>query len=117
MINPSSKYPDSYDTPGYWSDISISQVAEKNQYDSDIAAGKYSDAYNTVGDTNIFGWFADYFNAIENRIYALQVFLSDTLVVQHPDQDMYDSTEPTVFRDVNKERALAVDDVWVTNAI
>lgn len=117
MINVTSTFPTSPDVPGYWSDVNIAQKATMDQYNAYIAAGEYSKAYALISESNIFGWFADYMNAIENRILALQTFLSDTLTVKHPDQCMYNSTEPTVFKDQNSERALAVDNVWVTNAV
>lgn len=117
MINASSQFPTEYDYPGYWSDVSISQKSTMDEYEAYIAAGKYTEAYELISQSNVFGWYADFLNAIENRIRALQVYLTDTLEVQHPDQDMYDDDEPTVFKDQNSERELAVDDVWVTNVV
>lgn len=117
MIDPLSYFPDKIDPLGYWSDVSISQEDIMNQYNSYIALGTqegYTAAYDLINQSAIFGWFANYLNAIENRICSLQDYLTNQNFT-HPDQNLYTTAEPTQFSDITSTRALAVNDVWITD--
>lgn len=114
MISTTSTFPDSIDPLYYHSDVSIGQQEVMDQYNSYIAARNYTAAYALISEYSIFGWFADYFNMIENRISAVQAYLIDTMKADHPDQNLYTEEEPTTFTDQNRTRDLAVDDVWVS---
>lgn len=116
MINVESTYPENIDPLGYFSDVTLAQKDIMDQYNDLIEKHNYTEAYKLVSESPIFGWFADYLNAIENRIHATQVYLTDTYLIHHPDQNLYDETEPTIFKDQNKERELAVGDVWISTA-
>lgn len=114
MIETTSNFPDEIDTLGYHSDVTIGQQEIMDQYDTLVAQNRYTEAYKLISESSIFGWFADYFNMLENRIYSTQVFLTNTLQVQHPDQNLYTTDEPTEFADNTRTRDLAVDDVWIS---
>lgn len=114
MIETESKFPDEIDPLYYHSDISIGQQEIMDQYDALIAKNQYTEAYKLISEASVFGWFADYFNMIENRINTTQTFLTNTVDVQHPDQNLYTTEEPTQFVDQNKTRDLAVNDVWIS---
>lgn len=114
MIDATSVFPDDIDSLGYHSDVTIGQKETMDQYDSLVAQKRYSEAYALIKDSNIFGWFADYFNLIENRISSLQTYLTNTLKVEHPDQNLYTNTVPTEFADKNKTRELKEGDTWIS---
>lgn len=114
MIDATSTFPDAIDTLYYHSDVTIGQQETMDEYTSLVNQKRYSEAYKLISNSSIFGWFADYFNMIENRINATQTYLTNTVKVEHPDQNLYTETEPTEFADQNKTRDLAVGDVWIS---
>lgn len=62
----------------FFQDISLTQTEVMDTYNQLILQGKYSEANDYINDQHgICGYFADYFNAIENRIYHLQEYLSN----------------------------------------
>ena len=76
LYNPISNYPDSIDPMIFFQDISLTQTEVMDTYNQLILQGKYSEATDYISDQHgIYGYFADYFNAIENRIYHLQEYL------------------------------------------
>ncbi len=92
LLNPLSKYPDSVDPMIFFQDINLTQVEAMDTYGRLISQGSYKQANDYIaGQDGIHGWFADYFNAIENRIYKLQEYL----LSQEPDYLFLSSdTEP-----------------------
>ena len=114
MTDVTSKFPNEIDPLSYYSDVTISQQTIMDQYNDYITQGQYSSAYDLIDQSTIFGWFASYFNMIENRISSTQTYLTKTLSAEHPDQNLYTESEPTEFADANKTRDLAVGDVWVS---
>jgi len=73
LCNPISNYPDSIDPLIFFQDINLDNIEIMKTYDDLIAQGKYSEANEYINSQeNICGYFADYLNAIENRIYNLQ---------------------------------------------
>ena len=116
MIETTSNFPDEIDTLGYHSDVTIGQQEIMDEYESLVAQNRYAEAYKLISESSIFGWFADYFNMLENRIYSTQVFLTNTLKVQHPDQNLYIDTVPTEFVDKNKTRELREGDTWISTS-
>lgn len=75
LYNPISNYPDSVDPLIFFQDISLTKLEILEVYNNLIAQGKYNEANNFISSQNIYGYFADYLNAIENRIYNLQEHL------------------------------------------
>lgn len=77
LYNPISNYPDSIDPLIFFQDINLTQTDVMETYNRLISQGSYSEA-NAYMDSQegICGYFADYLNAIENRIYNLQEYLS-----------------------------------------
>lgn len=114
MVDVTSKFPDSVDELNYHSDVNIAQKDVMDQYEKYIQAHNYSQAYALIKNSNIFGWFADYFNMLENRIYSTQEYLLSTGRNNHPDQVMFEYEEPEQFVDQNKTRDLKVGDRWVS---
>ena len=114
MIDPSSKFPDEIDTLDYFSDVTLSQKDTTDEYVSLVNAKRYTEAYDVISNSSIFGWFADYFNMIENRINAVQSYLITNEKQKHPDQSLFSSDEPTSFVDYSNDRELADNDVWIS---
>lgn len=114
MIDSASKFPDEIDTLRYYSDVTISQKDTMDEYVKLIGEKKYTEAYELISESTIFGWFADYFNMVENRICSTQKYLVEEAALKHPDQNLYSTDEPTQFVDYGNNRELAVDDVWIS---
>lgn len=76
MINVESQYPDKIDPMLFFQDNSLDKVTIINTYNNLIAQKKYDEANEYIGQQEkVHRYSADYFNAIENRIYSLQEYL------------------------------------------
>lgn len=73
--NTISKYPDSIDPLIFFQDINLEEVEIMKSYNDLVAHGKYNEANKYIRNQEIHGYFASCLNAIENRIYNLQVYL------------------------------------------
>lgn len=78
LCNEYSVYPDKIDEMTFFQDVSLNTIEYMNQYQNLISKEKYTDADNYINDqTGIYGYFACFFNMLENRIFALQNYLSN----------------------------------------
>ena len=76
LCNTVSYYPDRIDPMIFFQDNDLGKVDIINTYNNLIAQGKYTEACNYINQQEgIYGYFADFFNAIENRIYSTQEYL------------------------------------------
>lgn len=76
LCNTTSYYPDGIDKMFFFQDNDLEKIDTINQYNNLIAQGKYSEANQFINQQEgIYGYFADFFNALENRIYNLQTYL------------------------------------------
>lgn len=76
MCNPISCYPDKIDEMIFFQDNNLEKIEIINHYNELIAQGKYTEANDYISQQkNVYGFFADYLNALENRIYNLQNYL------------------------------------------
>lgn len=76
--NPISNYPVKVDELVFFQDNDLENINVVNEYNRLINEGKYDEAIQYVADNgNIYGFFADFFNLIENRIYTLQEYESE----------------------------------------
>lgn len=76
LCNPVSYYPIKIDEMTFFQDNDLEKVEIINTYGSLVAQGRYSEAIDYINQQKgIYGFFADFFNLIENRIYNLQQFL------------------------------------------
>lgn len=93
MINVESQYPNEIDPMLFFQDNSLDKVDIINTYNNLIAQKKYNEANEFISQQeNIHGYFADYFNAIENRIESLQEYL---LTKAKKEVFIYSDVEPT----------------------
>lgn len=76
LCNPVSYYPQQIDEMIFFQDTDLENMAIMAHYNDLIAQGKYSEANDYIDQQEgIYGFFADFFNLIENRIYTLQSYL------------------------------------------
>lgn len=76
LCNPISYYPYKVDEMTFFQDNNLESMEIVNHYNSLIAKGKYSEASDYINQQEgVYGFFADFFNLIENRIYNLQEHL------------------------------------------
>lgn len=92
VCNPVSYYPYKIDDETFFQDNNLENLEIINTYNNLISQGKYTEAsYYINQQKNIYGYFADFFNAIENRIFTLQNFL---LTKQKNNPHVYSDEEP-----------------------
>ena len=71
-----SIYPDGIDPMTFFQDNNLEKIDVINIYNALISEEKYKEANNFLSQQEgIYGFFADYFNLIENRIYSLQEYI------------------------------------------
>lgn len=76
LCNPTSCFPNKIDEMTFFQDNSLDNVEIIDHYNNLIAQGKYSVASDYINQQEgVYGFFADFFNLIENRIYNLQDYL------------------------------------------
>lgn len=97
--NPISSYPAKVDDLVFFQDNDLENIGVADEYNQLINKGKYDEANQYVNENgSIYGFFADFFNLIENRIYSLQEYESEkykTPKIQpfvHYDSTSYDLT-------------------------
>ncbi|MBD5551912.1 MAG: hypothetical protein HDQ96_12195 [Lachnospiraceae bacterium] len=90
LCNPVSYYPAKIDEMTFFQDNNLEKIENVNHYNDLISQGKYSEASDYINkQEGIYGFFADFYNLIENRIYTLQEYL-----LQKPQK-----TQPFIYYD------------------
>lgn len=76
LCNPKSNYPAIIDDMTFFQDVKLQNKDIMEQYEMLISSGNYTDANEYVDKQGgVFMYSADFFNLIENRIYATQSHL------------------------------------------
>lgn len=76
LCNPVSCYPEKIDEMIFFQDNSLEKTDVLNHYNSLAAQSKYGEASEFIErQEGIYGFFADFFNLIENRIHNTQEYL------------------------------------------
>lgn len=76
LYDPISYYPEKIDDMTFFQDGNLDNIEIINHYNKLIKKGKYNEANDYINQQkNVYGFFADFFNLIENRIYNLQNYL------------------------------------------
>lgn len=74
--NPISNYPNKVDELVFFQDNDLENIGIVVEYNKLISQGKYDEALKYVDENGtIYGYFAPFFNLIENRIYNLQEYI------------------------------------------
>lgn len=98
LYNSISNYPDSVDPLIFFQDVDLEGYRIMESYNNLVSYGKYSEANEYInGCSNIYGYFADYLNAIENRIFNLQKYL---LTIEPKRPFVISDTEPNVNNEI-----------------
>ena len=85
LCNTVSYYPDGTDPMIFFQDNDLEKVDIINIYNNLISQKKYTDAGSYINQQeDVYGYFADFFNAIENRIYNLQEYLLQKPPIKKP---------------------------------
>lgn len=109
LCNPISYYPNKVDEMTFFQDNNLEKMEIINHYNDLIAQGKYSEANDYINQQEgIYGFFADFFNLIENRIYNLQEYLLSKPPKKQPfvyyDEEVsYPFGELQIFSDTGEE--------------
>jgi len=76
LCNSTSYYPDKVDDMVFFQDNNLETVPIMEKYQQLIAKGKFSEAAKYINQQKgVYGYFADFFNMIENRISKTQEYL------------------------------------------
>lgn len=76
LVDPMSSYPGKVDDMTFFQDCDLENIHIMNTYNNLIIKNQYSEANKYINQQeNICGYFAGFFNVIENRIYNLQDYL------------------------------------------
>lgn len=102
LCDPVSHYPDQIDEFIFFQDNSLDNIDIIKTYDNLIAQGKYNEANTYINQQEgIYGYFADFFNAIENRIFNVQSYLLTKTKIN-----------PFVFSD-EEPSSVTQDTIWI----
>lgn len=107
--NPVSCYPNKIDQMVFFQDNDIEKVEIMNHYSELVAQGKYDEANDYISQQEgIYGFFADFFNLIENRIYNTQEYLLNKPPKRQPfiyydEEEHFSMSDLRVFTDTDKE--------------
>ena len=83
LCNEISAFPDKVDEMTFFQDVSLNTIEYRNEYQRLLSNGNYSGAAMYINrQNNIYGYFACFFNMLENRIYALQEYLLKSACTQ-----------------------------------
>ncbi len=124
LYDPISYYPEKVDNMTFFQDSNLDNIEIVNHYNSLIEKGKYSEANDYIDQQkNVYGFFADFFNLIENRIYSLQEYLLTKPPKNQP-FILYDKKGYgiRIFSDIDEEEDLSIiklfssDDTEFANA-
>lgn len=105
LCNPLSFYPDKIDPLIFFQDVNLEQLEIMDTYNDLIKKGKYTEANEYINSqSGICGYFADFLNAIENRIYNLQTHL---LTIEPKQPFIYSDEEPILTQEEGTYNFLA----------
>ncbi len=114
LCNPASYYPDKIDEMVFFQDNNLENVDIINAYDHLISQGSYTKASDYIQrQEGIYGFFADFYNLIENRIAALQEHLLQKPPKKQPflyydEEEYYPMEDIHIFTDTEEEEDLTV---------
>ncbi len=116
--NPISYYPNKIDEMTFFQDNNLEKVEIMNHYDELIAQGKYDEANDYINQQEgIYGFFADFFNLIENRIYTTQEYLLNKPPKKQPfiyydEEEHFSMSNLHVFTDTEEEEDLSTIELF-----
>ena len=91
MRDATSLFPTAIDSRIYFQDINLSQLETKDDWETELELGNYTDASAVLNNANIDFFGAWVLNLIENRLVAIEEYI---LTLTKPELTAYQSTEP-----------------------
>lgn len=116
--NPISYYPNKIDEMTFFQDNNLEKVEIMNHYNELISQGKYDEANNYIGQQEgIYGFFADCFNLIENRIYNTQEYLLNKPPKKQPfiyydEEEHFSMSDLHIFTDNDEEEDMSTIELF-----
>lgn len=113
LCDPVSYYPNKIDEMIFFQDNNLGNVEIMNHYNNLIAQGKYNEASDYINQQEgIYGFFAVFFNLIENRIYTLQEYLLQKPLKKQPficydEEEHFSFGDLHIFTDTDEEEDLS----------
>lgn len=113
LCDPVSYYPNKVDEMTFFQDNNLEKMEIINHYNDLIAQEKYSEVSDYINQQEgVYGFFADFCNLIENRIYTLQEHLLNKSPKKQPfvyyDEEVHFSIEELhIFSDTDEEEDLS----------
>lgn len=102
LCNTISYYPSGIDPMIFFQDNNLEKIEIINTYNDLVSNGKYTEASNYINQQEgIYGYFADFFNAIENRIYNTQKYLLTKEAIKKQ-YVFFDSNDETIEPDIEE---------------
>ncbi len=111
--NPVSYFPNKVDEMIFFQDNNLENVEVMNHYNELIAQGKYTEANDYISQQeSIYGFFADFFNLIENRIYTTQEYLVSKPPKKQPfiyydEEEHFSVSDIHVFTDTEEKEDIS----------
>lgn len=121
LCDPTSHYPNKVDEMIFFQDNNLEKVEIMNHYNKLIAQGKYTEASEYINQQeSLWGFFADYFNLLENRIYTLQEYLLQKPPKKQPfifydEEEHFSIGDLHVFTDTGEEEDLSSASLFSDN--
>ncbi len=109
LINSMSSYPDKIDDMTFFQDCDLENIHIMNTYQDLLAKGQYREANRYMSrQEGLCGFFADYLNALENRIYHLQEYLLQKPAKKQPfthyeEEALFSADKLQVFTDMDEK--------------
>lgn len=103
----------------FFQDNNLENVESMNHYNNLIAQGKYSEANDYISQQEgVYGFFADFFNLIENRIYNLQEHLLNKPPKKQPfiyydEEERFSISDIHVFFNIERQEDYLISDIHV----
>lgn len=111
--NPVSYFPNKVDEMIFFQDNDLEKVKIMNHYNELVAQEKYNEANDYISQQEgIYGFFADFFNLIENRIYNTQEYLLSKPPKKQPfiyynEEEHFSMSDLHVFTDIDEEEEIS----------
>ncbi len=113
LCNPISYYPSKIDEMVFFQDNDLKKTEIMNHYSNLTTQGKYSEASNYIcQQESVYGFFADFFNLIENRIYNIQEYLlckppKKQPFIYYNEEEHFSINDLHIFNDIDEEENLS----------
>lgn len=113
FCNPVSYFPNKVDEMIFFQDNDLEKVEIMNHYNELITQRKYDEANDYITQQeSVYGFFADFFNLIENRIYNTQEYLLNKPPKKQPfihydEEEHFSMSDLHVFSDIDEEEDIS----------